>query len=386
MTVFATAATCRRPRTPQRTHLQRIPEIRRVEDSVVAEADVSSSERLTLRIAAATYHVITSGRDGYSCEWHVSRTSRSTKPRENQSGPPIASERDTVAYERSKLPVLLSEGDRRLDGALEAGTKNVGRMSGASGLKPPALYSRPSNGTKPKSRICKLTSPRSLISVGAGSSPRKQSESSVESPSSSPGRSAASSTSPRRTPLDSPSRRSPRRSGQQVEDRQALQQVHSPRASPKRSPRRFLSSFEDERPLEEMGIGPEEPTMSFLEFESLYTLEKELMQRQEVGQLDEKCIFAGWFGRRGLYTELPDPLCQQVVQPVTPSQIPTEGFSFAPGWSLNVEHFYQWHHRGRSTQQEFTMLAASNARQRGSRTSVFPAKLGELAKYLRLCN
>lgn len=123
--------------------------------------------------------------------------------------------------------------------------------------------------------------------------------------------------------------------------------------------------FEDDFLQDEMGLGlrvsstggGSEPGMSFLEFESLYTMEKELMQsRQDVGQVDDKCIFGGWFGRRGLYTELPDPLCQQAIAAAAAaasSQIPTEGFSFAPGWSLNVEHFFQWQHRNRTTQQVF---------------------------------
>ena len=119
--------------------------------------------------------------------------------------------------------------------------------------------------------------------------------------------------------------------------------------------------FEEDFLQEEMGLGVRisstaagnEPGMSFLEFESLYTLEKELMQsRQDVGQADDKCVFGGWFGRRGLYTELPDPVYQQAIAAAAASsQIPTEGFSFAPGWSLNVEHFYQWQNRGKTTQQ-----------------------------------
>ena len=125
--------------------------------------------------------------------------------------------------------------------------------------------------------------------------------------------------------------------------------------------------FEEDFLQEEMGLGVRisstaggnEAGMSFLEFESLYTLEKELMQsRQDVGQADDKCVFGGWFGRRGLYTELPDPMYQQAIAAAAASsQIPTEGFSFAPGWSLNVEHFYQWQNRGRSTQQVSSLFS-----------------------------
>lgn len=130
---------------------------------------------------------------------------------------------------------------------------------------------------------------------------------------------------------------------------------------------------------EEMGLGVrisstaggnEMPGMSFLEFESLYTLEKELMQsRQDVGQADGKCVFGGWFGRRGLYTELPDPMYQQAIAAAAASsQIPTEGFSFAPGWSLNVEHFYQWQNRGRTTQQVSQLfLEIASTCERGRR-------------------
>lgn len=106
------------------------------------------------------------------------------------------------------------------------------------------------------------------------------------------------------------------------------------------------------------GVGSNEPfgEMSFLEFESLYTLEKELMQsRVDVGQaaVDERQRVLGWAGgRRGLYTELPDSLCAH--QPPPSSLIPSEGFSFAPGWSLSVDHFYQWQRRGRATHQVST--------------------------------
>lgn len=242
--------------------------------------------------------------------------------------------------------------------------KNVVTMSGASGLKSPAVFPKTSNGAKPKNEISKLSACKSSIPSLTGNSKKSQ-ESSADSPSVSPARSHASipSASPRRTPqsVDS-NKRSPRKYSQ-LDDRQQALHVHqhSPKASPKRSPRRYVSVLEEDFRQDEMGLGlrvssmncGDEPEMSFLEFESLYTLEKELMQsRQDVGQLDDKCVLGGWFGRRGLYTELPDPLYQQASAVVaTPSQIPLEGFSFAPGWSLNVEHFYQWQHRGKTTQQ-----------------------------------
>lgn len=226
-----------------------------------------------------------------------------------------------------------------------------------SGLKTPTSYSRTGNGAKPKSKICRLTSSRSLIPSVAGYSPERALEV-IESSSSSPSK---SSTSPRRVSND---RRSPRRYS---EERQ--QTYHSP----KRSPRRFLpSSFDDESFQGQMGLGlrvssttstciDEGPGMSFLEFETLYTLEKEMLIQSQCSrdtsvQLSDKCTTAGWFGeKRSVCTELPDPLlchrmCMCGAFPLV-SQMPSEGFSFAPGWSLNADHFYQWQHRGKTTQQ-----------------------------------
>ena len=234
-------------------------------------------------------------------------------------------------------------------------------MSGTPGLKPSVIVPRSSNGAKPKSRICKLTSPKSssLSPLTGNSSKNKSQESSTDSPSSSPAKSSVSSSPRRAAQSVEAGKKSPRKYPQPDERQQAQQ--HCPKASPKRSPRRYISVFEEDFLQEEMGLGVRisstaagnEPGMSFLEFESLYTLEKELMQsRQDVGQADDKCVFGGWFGRRGLYTELPDPVYQQAIAAAAASsQIPTEGFSFAPGWSLNVEHFYQWQNRGKTTQQ-----------------------------------
>lgn len=225
-----------------------------------------------------------------------------------------------------------------------------------SDLKASAIYSRTSNGTKPKSKVCRLTP--SLIPSLVGNTAKRTSEA-TESSSSSPSK---SSTSPRRTSGD---RKSPRR---HAEERQ---QAHH---SPKRSPRRFLSFLDNEPFQNEMGLGfrvssttsttscVDEPGMSFLEFETLYTLEKELMQsrycsKDVTSQLvdDKRTGIAGWFdGRRGVYTELPDPVCQigAAAPPGGNAQFaPTEVFSFAPGWSLNADHFYQWQHRGKTTQQ-----------------------------------
>nr|XP_033333630.1 protein sickie isoform X2 [Megalopta genalis] len=245
-------------------------------------------------------------------------------------------------------------------------------MSDASVPKSPVIFSRVNgNGAKPKSKICKLGSSKSSVIPAVTAGSKKLQKSGADSPtshsSSSPAKSysssATSSTSPRRDPFAiEPSKRSPRRHPR--EDRQALQ-VHrrSPKGSPKRSPRRYVASFEDDRPRNEMGLGlrlaaasGDEPEMSFLEFESLYTIEKELTRsRQDVGRTEGKPTLGGWIGRRGLYTELPDPMYQQAAAAAAaPSQIPAEGFSFAPGWSLNVEHFYQWQHRGKTTRQIYT--------------------------------
>ncbi|KOC60553.1 hypothetical protein WH47_07686 [Habropoda laboriosa] len=239
-------------------------------------------------------------------------------------------------------------------------------MSGASELKSPVIFPRSHNGAKPKSKISKS---KSLIPSLTGSSSNKSHESNTDSPSSSPAKShsSVSSTSPRRSSQNVElNRRSPRKYSQ--EERQQTVQVpqYCSKSSPKRSPRRYVSALEEDFLQDEMGFGlrvsstggGSEPGMSFLEFESLYTLEKELMLlQQDMGQVDDKCIFGGWFGRKGLYTELPDPFYQQAVAAaVASSQIPTEGFSFAPGWSLSVEHFYQWQHRGKTTQQVLRSL------------------------------
>lgn len=226
-----------------------------------------------------------------------------------------------------------------------------------SDFKAPASYSRTGNGAKPKSKICRLTSSRSLIPSLA----RNTSERSLEVTESSSSSPSKSSTSPRRISND---RRSPRRHS---EERQ--QTYHSP----KRSPRRFFPSFDDESFQGQMGLGlrvssttstcvDEGPGMSFLEFETLYTLEKEMLIQSRCSQdtsvqLIDKWTTAGWhYGdKKGVYTELPDPLlCHRtcVCGAVPPfSQTPSEGFSFAPGWSLNADHFYQWQHRGKTTQQ-----------------------------------
>lgn len=219
-----------------------------------------------------------------------------------------------------------------------------------SGPKAPAAYSRAANGTRPKSRICRLTSSRSLIPSIVGNIAERLPEV-AESISPSPSR---SSTSPRRSAND---RKSPRRYSEE------RQQAHQ---SPKHSPRRFLSSSLDESLIQdEMGVGirissttscVDEPGMSFLEFETLYTLEKELLQsrcNQDISQVNDKSVLAEWFGgRKGVYTELPDPFGHQIAAAAyTNTQMPVEGFSFAPGWSLNADHFYQWQHRGKTTQQ-----------------------------------
>ncbi|XP_053979134.1 uncharacterized protein LOC128876634 [Hylaeus volcanicus] len=243
-------------------------------------------------------------------------------------------------------------------------------MSGGPSPKLSALFPRTGNGTKPKSKICKLTSSKPSLPPIPGS-PKKSQKSNSDSPASSPAKSytSVSSTSPRRIPPSVESSKKSARKYPQLEDRQQALNAHqhSPKASPKRSPRRYVSVFEEDLQIE-MGLGlrvstscGEEPEMSFLEFESLYTLEKELMQsRQDVGQVDDKCV-GGWMGRRGLYTELPDPLYQQATPGASvPSQIPVEGFSFAPGWSLNVEHFYQWQHRGKTTQQVWMIFYISS--------------------------
>lgn len=229
-----------------------------------------------------------------------------------------------------------------------------------SGPKASAIYPRTGNGTKPKSKIYRLTSSRSLIPSLVGDGARKPPES-TESFSSSLTISR-SSTLPRKVYSD---RRSPRRHS---EERQ--QTAHH---SPKRSPKRFLLSLDDDPHQSEMGLGLRvsssmassidvEPGMSFLEFETLYTLEKRLMRSQCCSQdatpqmvTERQTGIASWFdGRRAVHTELPDPLGNQIGATASAASLqlaPTEGFSFAPGWSLNADHFYQWQHRGKTTQQ-----------------------------------
>lgn len=223
-------------------------------------------------------------------------------------------------------------------------------MSNPSKIKVPSVHPR-QTGTKPKSKLLRLTS--------AKFSPKKQQSSS--SGSSSEISQIASS--------------SPKRCYNQSEElqKQLLNNNSRQSPSPKHSPRRHQDSsstkrvsFEEDFQQDNMGLVQDpdtmylnmEPAMSFLEFESLYNLEKELEQARKdtIAELDEKCIFGGWFGtRRGVYTELPDPTRNiewmprgQIIVPP-----PSEGFSFAPGWSLNAEHFYQWQQRGKNIQQVY---------------------------------
>ena len=256
----------------------------------------------------------------------------------------------------------------------------------SSGLKPPSVFSDIRNtGAKPKSKLSKLTSPRS--------SPKKQTTFSPTITEQGSSKALPCQNFECSSPGKSSKKSSPRRlHGGQSEDLQK-QLIHCGKnrqqsPSPKHSPRRYqgIQSLEEDFLIQdEMGFGfkgtSDDTGMSFLEFESLYTLEKELTEsrRETIAELDEKCIFGGWFGtRRGVYTELPDPSCRNpstewmsrggIVNPggacgasamsaTTSSigfgslQIPTEGFSFAPGWALNAEHYYQWQHRGKSTQQ-----------------------------------
>lgn len=212
----------------------------------------------------------------------------------------------------------------------------------------PILPRGEENGARPKGKISKCLSGKCQES-DPPPSPAKSSR----SPSASPRRA------PSQNPLlgaETSCKKSVRKCWQEEQRNQAT--CHRYLAPAKRSPRRYVSVLEQDFSQDEMGVlrvsgGSDEAEMSFLEFESLYTLEKELMR--DVGQVvDDKCAFGGWLGgRRGLYTELPDPLyCQRPLAIAAPSsRIPTEGFSFAPGWSLSVEHFYQWQHRGRTTHQ-----------------------------------
>lgn len=199
-------------------------------------------------------------------------------------------------------------------------------------------------GTKPKSKLARLTTSRF--------SPKKQQ--SVPSTS-------ALEVLPNSLPVTSSPKRSPRHNSSNNNFQEGKEASKS------------VTFEQDLLSGEEMGLvyGPmsmfinhEEPVISFLEFESLYNLEKELTQSRKdpIAELDEKCILGSWFGtRQGVYTELPDPcrnvewLKSQTSQKdkfdAPPSQVPSEGFSFAPGWAINAEHFYQWQQRGKSIQQ-----------------------------------
>ncbi|KAI4503308.1 hypothetical protein M0802_001530 [Mischocyttarus mexicanus] len=171
-------------------------------------------------------------------------------------------------------------------------------------------------------------------------------------------------------------KKSPRRSVQ-LEDRQIS--LNSSNRSPRRRELSFTEDFVDQDETMSLSYdfysrnADNEPCLSFLKFESLYTMEKQmLMQPQHcIPRLDGKDVFLG--SRQGLYTELPsdsDTLIQQrqyhhhqqqqqqqqQIGPIGPanklsSQFPMEGFSYAPGWALNADHFYQWQHRGKTTQQ-----------------------------------
>lgn len=277
-------------------------------------------------------------------------------------------------------------------------------MSGASssGLKQPSAFSAiRSTGAKPKSKLCKLSSIRSSpkkqqIVFAPGVINEQVSSSSAvsfaQTSSTNTSRIFSSKNSESSSPAKS-SNSSPRRR-LQIDEFSRINRNRRSSPSPKGSPRKFqdvrascVQTYEENIHSDEMGFGfgnsssngmNDETAMSFLEFESLYTLEKELTQsrRETIAELDEKCIFGGWFGtRRGVYTELPDPACRNTefldksginyhpgassVMELNSSPsislgtslIPSEGFSFAPGWALNAEHYYQWQQRGKSTQQ-----------------------------------
>lgn len=97
--------------------------------------------------------------------------------------------------------------------------------------------------------------------------------------------------------------------------------------------------------------------MSFLEFETKYNMEKEmLLSRYELCNEYDGC--GGLTPTRmGVYTELPDP-CRNFDMSNGRSalQHPAEGFSFAPGWALNAEHFYQWQQRGKTTKEVYLLI------------------------------
>lgn len=241
-------------------------------------------------------------------------------------------------------------------------------MSNPTGLKQPSVFQKSQTGTKPKSKLAKLASSRF--------SPKKQQRSqTLTNETTSDNNQINQSTANRScdySGIKSPRLPSSPRRNPQSEELQ--KQILRSTPSPKHSPRHYQEankhlSFEEDLYKDEMGLayGPvpmtlnEEPAMSFLEFESLYNLEKEIGQARKdtIAELDEKCIFGGWFGtRRGVYTELPDP-CRNFEWMRVPTasmitsnnQIPSEGFSFAPGWSINAEHFYQWQQRGKNIQQ-----------------------------------
>lgn len=241
-------------------------------------------------------------------------------------------------------------------------------MSNPSGIKQPNIFQKSQTGTKPKSKLAKLASSKF--------SPKKQQHTTIpiinEIPTVNNQVTNLLNQHPDRSFIKSPKLPSSPRRNTQSEDLQ--KQLNRSTPSPKRSPRHHqetsrLVSFEEDFNQDNMGLayGPvsmtynDEPTMSFVEFESLYNMEKELGQARidTIAELDDKCIFGGWFGtRRGVYTELPDP-CRNFewmkipsVSIITPNnQLPTEGFSFAPGWSINAEHFYQWQQKGKNILQ-----------------------------------
>lgn len=235
-------------------------------------------------------------------------------------------------------------------------------MSGSSGLKPPSSIFTRNTGAKPKAKISKLTPPRSLRSSPVA---QKKQEVHFESPfinetknHSDPSRRYASQI------LECSPKKSPRRF---LNSEERILQNNSPKRGT-----RNLSSIEDEMGLSQLTISTaansEDSVMSFVEFESLYTLEKELMQSKSdvLSQLDEKCIFGGWFGP-GRYNDSPDSIrnseginLQAIAADPFTSQTSLEGFSFAPGWALNAEHFYQWQQRGKTTQQVKASFPNSN--------------------------
>lgn len=224
-------------------------------------------------------------------------------------------------------------------------------MYSSSGPRGPSILER-NTGTKPKSKTCKLFSPLKKQSKTIATTNQNAK---VKTPA-----------------LSASIKKSPKRCLNE-EDRQQFLKSNS-------TPRSTSSTLEKEDFGNEMGLIFEpscgsladDGGMSFLKFESLYTMEKELMltKNEAPQRLEERSSVCAWYeardcdGKNATKTSWPDRTFEDVAaeSPImaVPAKescsMPLDGFSFAPGWVVCTENLYQWQQSGKTTKQVSPMI------------------------------